>query len=238
MKAEKRVVFLSPHPDDHLMCAGFMIKLRRADWDLGEILFTDGSRGGRPGVKESRAKQYQKACEFLDVRQRHEFGLMNRSNWEMNFDLDKLVDLVQDWRPTILIMPNPADYHPEHQIVSRLGMSALRHASIYKNQFRVPIVLFAHGFLPTSVNILIDISDVYELKRRLLEIYAEELADHMRQWVEGQATHFGYFIREKNMTGVRYGEAFSIPNEWPANLSVLFSPKDGLAGLAAISEIG
>ena len=68
------------------------------------------------------------------------------------------------------------------------------------------------------------IGNVYELKKELAEIYAKELVGHMKQWLENESSYFGYFIRNRNASeSNKYGEAFTIPKEWPIDLSILFA---------------
>ncbi len=221
MNSQKRVLFLSPHPDDHLMCAGLLLILRKSGWELGEILFTDGSRGGNEDIRKRRSGEYEKACELLKIQKIYNFGFVNRSSWESSFQIDNLIDIYQEFCPTILLLPNPLDYHYEHRIVAKLGMEALLSSNIYKKQKRIPIVLFVNGFLPSEAQLLINISDVYGEKKKIAETYTEELYPHVKQWMEAESLYFGTFIFDKRKPKTIRAEAYSIPKEWPADLSSL-----------------
>ena len=223
MTSQKSVLFLSPHPDDHIMCAGLMLKLRDIGWKLGEVLFTDGSKGGDETIRKRRFGEYRKACEFLKVEILHNFHFVNRSNWESSFQIDDLIDLYQKFSPTILILPNLLDYHNEHRIVAQLGIKAVLASNIYRKQTRMPIVLFANGFLLSTSHLLINITDVYEGKKELMKIYSDQMTPYIKQRIEAESLYFGTLLYDKVKANTTRAEAYSIPKEWPVDLSSLIA---------------
>lgn len=220
-KAKKSVMFLSPHPDDHLLVAGTLMKFRDSGFDLFEVLFTDGSGGGNQRIKTKRARDYQKACRFLGIRRVFKLNYVNerygKPNWEKDFDYKELIKIIQKVRPAILILPSPNDYHPEHMSVCRVGMKTIKMANYWgkpQEKLRVPVVLYFQGLLPQKIDLLIDVGDYFEKIVELTKIYEGEISTRTKQFLEGSTSLFGYFLR------VKRAEGFAIPKDWPVDPSV------------------
>jgi glycosyltransferase involved in cell wall biosynthesis/LmbE family N-acetylglucosaminyl deacetylase len=116
-----RVLVLAPHPDDEIIGCGAVLK-RWSDSGIPikVVVITDGVAGlplgTDPAVRkaESRAGLAQlgiRDCEFWDFPDGHlPFG---------GVIADRYVSLVESYLPSHLLLPHPAESHPDHRSLTR-----------------------------------------------------------------------------------------------------------------------
>lgn len=116
-----RVLVLAPHPDDEIIGCGAVLK----QWSdsgipIKVVVITDGAaglpRGADPAVRkaESRAGLARlgiRDCEFWDFPDGHlPFG---------GAIADRYRSLVESYHPSHLLLPHPAESHPDHRSLTR-----------------------------------------------------------------------------------------------------------------------
>ncbi|RJR27298.1 hypothetical protein C4561_02610 [candidate division WWE3 bacterium] len=237
LKEEKlKVLVFTAHPDDHFPCSGTMIKLRKAGMELYECLFTDGETSGmfkdgkfqenvnKEELKEVRSEEFKKATTVLGTK---EVFLLHQPNngIQRNYDLVlKVIELIRKVRPYIVLMHGSNDYHPDHRALHEIVVEALRAASIPKalelgERYRVPIALCFDGLYMTNSQLIMDVSDVENDKKEIVECYKSQIPQNTIGYKVDDAicTYRAYqrgFINYLEKSGAM-AEAFSIPEKYP-----------------------
>jgi len=123
----KIALFIFPHPDDEIVCAGTITQLKKNGWTINLLTLTQG----QPDEKTIRKKEWLKAVKELAIDNYEILDLPNNS-WDnviknnITFWYDKTDSLesiiyraIQKNRPTLLFTYDTAlgAYgHPEHRI--------------------------------------------------------------------------------------------------------------------------
>lgn len=159
-------MILSPHPDDDILGAGGVIALHNKTGSKTlHVYLTDGeaTKGGTNMEKEDKRKcrlqQAQvaigklgsKECIFLHLPDK-------RLNENLSLIKAETVKLLDTFAPDVLYLPYFGDAHEDHRAttLALLGVDA----HLYKNM----IVRCYEVWTPISANILVDITEVADLK--------------------------------------------------------------------------
>ncbi len=133
-----RLMVLAPHPDDESLAAGGLIQRARAcGVPVCVVFVTDGENNPWPQrVRERRLWIGRRQREAWGARRRGEAdealrrlgvdaGNVVRLGWpdggvtwrllaDTTAMLERMRDLVADWQPTLLVLPDLVDRHPDH----------------------------------------------------------------------------------------------------------------------------
>jgi len=122
------VLVLAPHPDDEVFgCGGAIVQLRNAGTDVRVVIFSDGEAQGDPEVRRAEARH---AAKILGLDEPEFWGLGDRSLRADDLDLaDRLRTLFTEFAPGLVLLPSPAEIHPDHRAVAMLGYSVIQSAS-------------------------------------------------------------------------------------------------------------
>jgi len=224
-----RVLAIGAHPDDvEILCSGTLFKSKRRGDKVSICVLTDGSAGhreiGAEKLKEIRRKESEDAVSFLGAKL-YWLGLKD----EMLFDDEnsrlKLIEVIRQVKPEVILCPAQNDYHQDHQAGFKLSFSASFIASLKnittnsKALSYVPALyemdtIAGIGFEPM---IYVDISGSLTSKLRMLSFHKSQvkwLKDHdgidILDLVETQARFRGY------QSGVSYAEGFRLVKRWGA----------------------
>ncbi|MEM9081129.1 MAG: PIG-L family deacetylase, partial [Verrucomicrobiota bacterium] len=116
LRSERRVVLLSPHPDDECLTGLLPLRLGR---ELGmEVVNVPVTFGSDPGRQEERREELAAACRYL--------------GWgcEMREDLSGLgagevAEILRSVEPEVIVMPHEEDWNGRHVETHRLVMGVL-----------------------------------------------------------------------------------------------------------------
>jgi bacillithiol biosynthesis deacetylase BshB1 len=219
------VLAIGAHPDDlELACGGTLAKLVKQGY---KVALADATRGelGTRGTKEIRSKEAQEAARILGATTRRNLEIPD-GNVEVNKkNVSKVITLIRELRPTILIIPHGIERHPDHSHTHHLCREAWFYAGLQKlaTRFRGkaqqphrPHHYFEfmqwHEFQPSFI---VDISDTYAIKMEAVRAHASQFfnpaskepetrlsSPSFLDTVETRCKFYGQKI------GVAYGEAF------------------------------
>lgn len=222
------ILVVSSHADDHISCAGTILKLQEERGMVPfELVLTDSSRGQdfrakkqaqRRQVSALRLKELSQASKFLGIRQtfllkQPDFGL-ERSP-ELVFEVARVVRRVS---PRIVIINGEYDAHPDHRVAFRIALDAIKLAAMgvevekLGEPFRVSVVLCVEQMLPDKIQILVDTTKFREKKQKLLDIYRSQMSPKSMAFEAGMAVVRGYHLRKPDGFTA---EAFTLQNEFP-----------------------
>ena len=166
-----RFLLLAPHADDETIgCGGFLLKYG-AQCDV--VVLTDG-RYGNSVIKPEQMIEIRKK-EFEEVMSHYAV----KSFKMLNVEDGKLIDCFRDFATLdfkeydYVLMPHPMDFHKDHVAVSCL-FKRLNNT----RPFAGNIVYYEIWNTLSAPTHYIDISDVAEKKKRLINLYRSQIKNN------------------------------------------------------------
>jgi bacillithiol biosynthesis deacetylase BshB1 len=214
------VVGFSPHPDDvEFFCAGALLLAADAGRSTAIVDLTEGELS-TSGDRGRRSAERDAATELLGLSARMSLHLPDGSLGTDSGHRDAVVQALRELRPSVVLAPYREDRHPDHAAAGRMLRDACFLSGVEKygtggahRPLRVYWYMLHHVFEPSLV---IDVSPVWERRRRFLEIYASQVSPgagagptaindgSFAALLSARATFFGA------MVGVEYGEPFRV----------------------------
>jgi len=214
---------IAAHRDDvELTCGGTLAKTARAGRRVGIIDLTQGEMGTR-GSAELRAAEADRAAKVLGVAVRRNAGLPDAHLKNDDASRERLVTMIRETQPRVVILPFPVGRHPDHRIAAELGRDACYLAGLAKYAPREGLephrphkVLYALAYRedPVKPSFVVDISDCFDTKMAAIRCYASQFdgakaageifptGQDLYELIRIQSAHYGSLIRRP------YGEPF------------------------------
>ncbi len=218
----KRVLFVSPHPDDETLgCGGTILKHNAMGNEIYWLIITNISV--EAGYDEKKVRERQLEVEMVA----REYGFKNV--FKLDFPTTKLdivgrnqliktvSDTINKITPAVVYLPNKNDVHSDHNITFDTVISStksfrcpfvkklLAYEVISETEFSSP---FHNTFVPNNFS---DISGYLDKKISIMKIYKNEMRDHpfprSIENIKALATFRGA------TAGVKYAEAFMVLKE-------------------------
>jgi N-acetylglucosamine malate deacetylase 1 len=226
------ILALAAHRDDiEQTCGGTLFKMAEKGYRTGILDLTQGEMGTR-GSAEDRAREASEAARILKVSWRQALDIPDgrvENTWENRL---KVVRVLREQRPRVLILPYWLGRHPDHYTASVLGYEASFLAGLGKlavssqpsalsepgtdsaaphRPFKIIYASLYHDVRPTFV---VDITDQFETRFASLMAYKSQFTDQqegsgifpahreIRARIESMARFFGM------LGGVTYAEPF------------------------------
>lgn len=202
----RSMLVIAPHQDDDAIGAGgTMLLARRAGVKLDVLFMTDGGEEGNPSIIEVRAREAEVACSMLGAT-KHDLSISNASPQPTLADLERLSELLHRLKPQVVLVPWLLDSPAKHRLVNHLLWLAHRRFGLPDFEvwgYQVHNTLFPNGY--------VDITEVAEAKRKLIQCYKSQLEtscryDHLSL---GLAAWNSRFVRGEGAAPLaRYVEIF------------------------------
>ena len=226
------ILGIAAHPDDvELSCAGTMLMAKRAGKKTGILDLTRGELSTR-GTPELRIEETEAASKVLQLDWRKNLDLgdgniaINREN------MLKVVRVIRELRPLVMLTPHKFERHPDHEAASELAHQASFYAGLAKIEttddngkpqepHRPLLVMHFMQTYTFEPKVIIDISDVFEERMKAMNAYDSQFGrgtserkleskdrdtfltqKGFYEWIEARARHFGMII------GAQFGEPF------------------------------
>jgi len=173
---------VAPHPDDaELGMGGTLAREAARGLQVGVLDLTTGTMATN-GTPEVRLEESAAASVLLGLRWRGNLGLPDRG-LEGADCAAALAGALRLLRPAVVFIPCPDDPHPDHAAAFRLSMEAIFSAGL--RRFPVPEWAAPAAFRPRAVlqyfingwrdpALALDVSAVYEVKRRSIAAHASQ----------------------------------------------------------------
>ncbi len=218
------ILCVGAHPDDaEILCAGTLARYAHAGHSVTIAIFTDGSMGDavvRPaelsGIREREARD---AARLIGAKVIWG-GVVDEHVFPDAVQRRRMIDILREADPDVILTHSPNDYHPDHRYVGQLVFDAYFQKGLpHIPDQQMPACRFGKaqvyyldnlggvGFLPTEY---VDISDVFEIKKQMLACHKSQfeamsdLADtNLTEMIEVQARFRGMGA------GCRYAEGFT-----------------------------
>lgn len=216
----KKVIVISSHPDDEIIGAGgTLLKHKHKGDEIYWLIVTNvfESQGFSKERVESRQKEIHEVANLVGVKKVFlldypTMSLSSSSLLKLVPDVSKVFSEVQ---PEIIYCLNRSDAHSDHRVTFDAVMACTKsfrypyikqvymYECISETEFAPP--LYEKAFIP---NHFVDISDFFDKKVEILNIYESEMGEHpfprSNKNIEALAIFRGA------TAGVKYAEAFQL----------------------------
>lgn len=183
----KKVLILSPHPDDDAFGMGGAIKkMTAAGTEVSVAYFCDGSGGvpeGRPAGEEVgvplkrdesliglRKKETEAAAKILGINETVFFGYPDGKLAAGTSAIKATSDLIERIKPDIIFLPSFLDNHSDHRVVNEIFINAT--AKILPEDF--PVWCY-EIWSPLFANRVLDISLYIKTKTEAILAHQSQL---------------------------------------------------------------
>jgi len=227
-----KVLAIGAHPDDiELLCAGTLVCYAREGHEVFMCHVCDGNKGSliysSEELKKIRRKEAIESAKLIGAKSI--WGGI--SDGEVVVDLDsrvKMIDVIRQANPDIVITHHPDDYHSDHINVSRLVFEAtyLANLKLWKTNYpstdRIPVLYYMDtlagaNFVPVEY---VDISKTIDIKVKMMLKMQSQLGwlkemhnTNAEEFIKTIARFRGY------QAGVPYAEAFVQQQMYPFGLT-------------------
>ena len=213
------VLAIAAHRDDvEQTCGGTLLRMQSKGLLTGILDLTQGEAGTRGSAAE-RAEEAAEAARILRVSWRNALDLPDgrvENNYENRL---KIVGVLRELRPRVVILPYWQARHPDHAITATLGYEACFLAGLAKLDTGAPPhrpfkILYASLYADVRPSFVVDISPFVEQRLQSLLAYRSQYGTHavgsglfvpaaeIRERTLAGARHYGL------LGGVLYGEPF------------------------------
>jgi bacillithiol biosynthesis deacetylase BshB1 len=213
------ILAIAAHRDDvEQTCGGTLLKMRSLGLQTGILDLTQGEAGTRGSAAE-RAAEAEAAGRILGVGWRQALDLPD-GRVENTYDNRlKIVRVLRELRPRVVILPYWQARHPDHATSATLGYEACFLSGLSKldtgtEPFRPYKVIYASLYADVRPSFVVDITAFVEQRYESLMAYRSQYADaqqgaalfvpeqEIRERTFAEARHYG------QLAGVRYAEPF------------------------------
>jgi bacillithiol biosynthesis deacetylase BshB1 len=218
------VLAIAAHRDDvEQTCGGTLLRMSSLGLRTAILDLTQGEAGTR-GTPEERASEADEAARILQVGWRKALDIPD-GRVENTFENRlKIVRVLRELRPRVVILPIGQGRHPDHYTVSILGYEACFLSGLSKLDagsstldrppHRPFKIVYASLYADVRPSFVVDISDFIEQRLAALMAYRSQYGnqqagsglfvpeEEIRERTFAEARHYGL------LGGVRYAEPF------------------------------
>ena len=220
--ANERVLAVMAHPDDaELLCAGTLARAKADGATIGVCVMCAGDKGLPPGEKhaglaDARRAEAKAAAEVIGATL-YWFASPDGELADTATNRRQLTEIYRQFRPTLVLAHDPADYHPDHRAASALAEAASWFAASRGQESASaaieapPAVWFADtvDMLGFAAEFYVDVSAELTVKEKMLHCHKTQL---MRQGDRDFAPLAELMLRQAAargaQAGVKAAEAF------------------------------
>jgi bacillithiol biosynthesis deacetylase BshB1 len=173
------LLVITAHPDDAELCTGgLLLTVAGRGWRTAVADLTRGELGSL-GTPEIRAYEANAASEILGVSRRLNLELPDGGVRDTDDARKKIVRLVRELRPRIVVTHSLEDHHPDHMGAAQLVKQSFYLCGIRKYLPELPPwrphgLLYAFSSRMARPGIILDISDVIERRMEAVLCYRSQ----------------------------------------------------------------
>jgi bacillithiol biosynthesis deacetylase BshB1 len=213
------VLAIAAHRDDvEQTCGGTLLRMAARGLRTAILDLTRGEAGTR-GTAEDRAREAAEAARLLGVSWREALDLPDGAIENTLENRTKIVRVLRELRPRVVILPYWQARHPDHAIVATLGYEACFLSGLAKVEtggtpHRPYKIVYASLYSDVRPSFIVDVTPFIEQRHAALMAYKSQYAnqdtgsalfvpvDEIRERTFAEARHYGL------LAGVKYGEPF------------------------------
>jgi bacillithiol biosynthesis deacetylase BshB1 len=213
------VLAIAAHRDDvEQTCGGTLLRMAARGLRTAILDLTRGEAGTR-GTAEDRAREAADSARLLGVGWREALDLPDGAIENMLENRMKIVRVLREVRPRVVILPYWRARHPDHAIVATLGYEACFLSGLAKIEtgaapHRPFKIVYASLYADLRPSFIVDITPFIEQRHAALMAYKSQYSnqdagsalfvpeEEIKERTFAEARHYGL------LAGVKYGEPF------------------------------
>jgi N-acetylglucosamine malate deacetylase 1 len=213
------VLAIAAHRDDvEQTCGGTLLRMASRGLRTAILDLTLGEAGTR-GTVQDRAREAEAAAGLLGVSWRQALNLPDGALENTLENRIRIVRILRQLRPRVVILPYWHARHPDHSIVATLGYEACFLSGLAKVEtgsapHRPFKIVYASLYADVRPSFIVDIAPFIEQRHQALMAYCSQYSnqpagsglfvpeEEIRERTFAEARHYGL------LAGVRYGEPF------------------------------
>ena len=163
----------APHADDETFgMGGTLLKAKKQNFETHLVVLTDASKGGgAENLVEVRLNEAHAAAVSQGIDSLHTWSELDRSLEPRSDIVTRASELIQKISPGTVFFPGPLEIHPDHRAASALVWKALQKVKL---NMEPPIPISYEISVQNPINMLIDITQQIEEKKKIMQIYASQ----------------------------------------------------------------
>ena len=182
-----KILVISPHPDDETLGAGGTLLKHKAKGDAIYWLNITNIKeiyGYEPKVVKKRQEEIEKVIKHYKFDGFFDLALKpaSLSDADIMIIINKISDIIEKIKPSILYVPFYKDAHSDHRITFKAlqpFFKSFRYPYIKKILMMEIISETDHQFIGNfKPNVFVDISYYLDKKLEILSIYNSEIGEH------------------------------------------------------------
>ncbi|TCL56196.1 LmbE family N-acetylglucosaminyl deacetylase [Kineothrix alysoides] len=195
----KRILILSPHPDDEVIaCGGSIIKSLKDNAVFHIVYLTNGERKiTDKNDPFQRKKEALKVLQYFNVNSYEFLNLVDQNIEISSAIINRLTNIIENFKPDLICLPHLFDMQLDHFMTNIL----LFHAIKNKFTFQFNILKYEVWTL-LSPNLVINITDQIDSKKEAMRIYDSQLLQY------DYINHIDMYGRVHNMSRILWDENF------------------------------
>lgn len=169
----KKILVLSPHPDDEAIgCGGVISKHVAAGDRVHTIFLTSGERGGHgmppDQTRVTREAEARAAAEILGYGTPEFWRVPNGKLRAAGRLVGQLAQTIREFSPDMVYVPHDKEQHPEHRAAARLVRKCMQEGAFPKT----PIVLMYEVWTPLQkMDHIVDITPYITIKKKAIQAH-------------------------------------------------------------------
>ena len=213
------VLAIAAHRDDvEQTCGGTLLRMASRGLRTAILDLTMGEAGTRGSALE-RAREAETAAGLLGVSWRQALNLPDGAVENSLENRMRVVRVLRQLRPRVLILPYWQARHPDHSVVATLGyeasfLSGLAKVETGSTPHRPFKIVYASLYADVRPSFIVDVTPFIEQRHAALMAYQSQYAnqpagsglfvpeEEIRERTFAEARHYGL------LAGVKYGEPF------------------------------
>lgn len=213
------VLAIAAHRDDvEQTCGGTLLRMAARGLRTAILDLTRGEAGTR-GTAAEREREAAEAAKLLGVSRREALDLPDGAIENTLENRKKIVRVLREMRPRVVILPYWQARHPDHAMVATLGYEACFLSGLSKidtgaDPHRPFKIVYASLYADVRPSFVVDITPFIEQRHAALMAYKSQYAnqaagsalfvaeEEIRERTFAESRHYGL------LAGVKYGEPF------------------------------
>ena len=203
------LAFAAHRDDIEITCGGALLRMVEKGYRVGACDLTQGEMGTL-GSSADRKVESEEAARVMGLALRincelPDSGVLNLREYQI-----RVVEVLREHRPKVVILPGFEQRHPDHRITPQLVFDSCFFAGLEKfgrgAKHRPHKILYCHNVLldERRASFVIDITAQMEKKIAAVRAYRTQFPDgeKMAEWLRARARAYGLMI------GTTYGEGY------------------------------
>jgi LmbE family N-acetylglucosaminyl deacetylase len=189
--SDRQIIVLAPHMDDEIAGCGGTLRIHLLSGaQLLVVYMTDGRKGNpdlyrqcltKKAIAEAeealmieRRNEAEKAARIVGIQDQIFLDLPDGALDPSSEIVQRLKKILQEKQPTVIYLPFMMELHQDHWATNRVFYEVIKGLSF--SRLWMPVFRGYEVWTPLFANRMVDISEVYDIKKKALEQFKSQNA--------------------------------------------------------------